>query len=152
MARERILKSDQTHFSEECYKLGNGNYFTDIDSVVLANTENNVFQQYGFKEGRPQVKRFIEIKHKLTTYIENQITKKSKPNAQTYSFAYLCSELNYFRQTDSTIPNVDFYFIIQNEGEYPYNIYEVTEKDGEITYTFKTTVDNYKEFEVVMKQ
>ena len=152
MARERKLEKDkQTHFGKEFQKLGDYNYLTDVDQVVIT-TENEIYHHYQFKQGRPTIKRVVEVKHKVTDYIRRQVKHQDPPNPQTYFFASMCTEINSFRATDSTIPLVEFYYVVQTDGGYPYTIFNVTETDGEVKYNYLTKVENYEQFEAEMKK
>lgn len=150
--RKRVYTNDQTHFSKEFYKVGQENYLTDIDGIFV-NTENEIYSHYKFdsKTKRPRLTRILEVKHKPTDHIRGQVSNTAKPTAQTYFFAEMVSEINYFRESKSD-PLVEFWYVIQSEGKYPHYVYTVDYKDAEVEYVYKGKIETEEEFVKEMRK
>lgn len=147
--RKRLITKDQTNFSQELYKVGEENYFSDLDAVQyidpenevfhLVDTENEVFTHYRYVNNTSVIRRIIEIKYKPTEYLRNLIKGSEKPNPQIQMFSNMVTELNSCRCI-SDRPPLQFYFLIQSEGKYPYFAYDVTNEEGSIKYNYLSQI------------
>lgn len=70
--RDRVYEKDkQTSFAKNHSVLGSKCLLTDIDAIQ--STENEFYNEYWYESGKAILRRFIEVKYKLTNYIKNQI-------------------------------------------------------------------------------
>ena len=137
MARQRKYDLDkQTHFAKTHRELMKGHYMTDMDSIQIINTENQLYNQYTYINGVPIIQRLIEVKSRMTKFIKYIFEGKTKPNPQIKSQAYMVAELNAFRK-QTNYPLMDYWFVIEDEGEYPYEIWKVTTTFGTGEIHFK---------------
>lgn len=143
--RNRVYnKSDQTGFASKHQLLGKNQLLTDFDSVVI-NTENCLYQQYKFVNGSTLVYRFIEVKYKPSDYIKNQIQKIEPLNSQTQAFAYLTYEVNVSRQIQN-LPMVEFNYVVQTSGEYPFYVFKVEGIGQEISFRYIAEIKNDEDY------
>jgi hypothetical protein len=144
--RERKFEIDkQTSFAKNHSVLGSKCLLTDIDAIQ--STENEFYNEYWYESGKPILRRFIEVKYKLTNYIKNQIKRIEKINTQTQMFSYMVYELNQYRKQNN-LPLAEFYYIIQTDGDFPYYVFNVTGINSELKFEYigevKSIID-YKE-------
>ena len=144
--RERKFEIDkQTSFAKNHSVLGSNCLLSDIDAVQ--STENEFYNEYWYENGKPILKRLIEVKYKPTEYIKRQIKRIDRLNAQTQMFSYLIYEINQFRKFQN-LPLAEFYYIIQTNGEMPYYVYNVVGINSKLKFEFigkvKSIID-YKE-------
>ena len=137
MARQRKYELDeQTHFAKTHREVMQGHYMTDIDSLQITNTENQLYQQYTFINSVPIVRRLIEVKSRMSKHLEYMFEYKNKPDAQVKSQAYMVAELNAFRR-QTGYPKIDYWFVVQDLNEYPYSIWNVSTTFGTGEIQFK---------------
>ena len=98
--RKRVYeKNKQTSFAKNHSVLGSKCLLSDIDAVQ--STENEFYNEYWYENGKPILKRLIEVKYKLTDYIKKQIKRIDKLNSQTQMFSYMVYEINQFRKSNN---------------------------------------------------
>jgi hypothetical protein len=132
--RERKFEIDkQTSFAKNHSVLGSNCLLSDIDAVQ--STENEFYNEYWYENGKPILKRLIEVKYKPTNYIKRQIKRIDRLNTQTEMFSYLIYEINQFRKLQD-LPLAEFYYIIQTNGEMPYYIYNVVGINSELKFEY----------------
>ena len=148
MSRERKYeKEQQTHFARTHQKVMKGHYMTDIDSLQIYDTENQVYQQYTYLKSTPLVRRFIEVKSRMSNHLHNMFTGEIKPTEQVRAQAYFVAEVNQFRKRVS-YPKCDYYFVVMDFDNFPYNIYNVTTTfgTGEVIFNKLGTASNEAEY------
>ena len=148
--RIRKYTDGQTHFSKEFYKMG-GEYMTDIDSLQIVDTENQIYNHFNYVKGQPVVRKFIEVKYDLTEDVKRQVKHIDKPKAQTYAIAVTVFEMNCYRR-DQNKPLADFYYVVQTKGDYPYYIFTVTIEDAIVKYNYKCVVENFEDYHREMEK
>ena len=140
MARERKYDLElQTHFAKTHSKVMTGQYMSDLDSIQIVNTENQLYNQYTYKNNIPIVKRIIEVKSRMSKALQYMFEGKTPPTEQVKSQAYFVAELNAFRRQESNFdrPQCDYWFIVEDQGEYPYDIWNVSTTFGTGAIHFK---------------
>lgn len=147
--RERVFEKDkQTSFAKNHSVLGSKCLLTDIDAIQ--STENEFYNEYWYDNGKPMLRRFIEVKYKLTKYIKNQIKRIEKINTQTQMFSYMVYELNQYRKQNN-LPLAEFYYIIQTDGDFPYYVFNVVGINSELKFEYKGKVENLKDYGFMFK-
>tara|TARA_B110000285_G_C15016155_1_gene559172 strand:- start:679 stop:1149 length:471 start_codon:yes stop_codon:yes gene_type:complete len=149
MARERKYELDkQTHFAKTHRAVMKDHYMTDIDSLQIINTENQVYQQYTYINSIPMVRRIIEVKSRMSKSLQYMFDGTTTPNAQVKSQAYMVAEINAFRR-QTNYPQMEYYYVVQDLNEYPYSIWNVTTTFGTGAIQFKemAEVHNDKDFQ-----
>lgn len=147
--RERVYEKDkQTSFAKNHSVLGSKCLLTDIDAIQ--STENEFYNEYWYESGKPILRRFIEVKYKLTNYIKNQIKRIEKINTQTQMFSYMVYELNQYRKQNN-LPLAEFYYIVQTNGNFPYHVFNVTGINSELKFEYKGKVENLKDYGLMFK-
>jgi hypothetical protein len=142
--RKRKFEIDkQTSFAKNHSVLGSNCLLSDIDAVQ--STENEFYNEYWYENGKPMLRRFIEVKYTLTNYIKNQIKRKSEVNSQTKMFSYLTYELNQYRISQN-LPLVEFYFVVQTDGKLPYHVFNVTGINKDLKFEYVGEVKNTNDY------
>jgi ubiquinone/menaquinone biosynthesis C-methylase UbiE len=145
--RERVYeKEKQTSFAKNHSVLGSKCLLTDIDAIQ--STENEFYNEYWYENGKPILKRLIEVKYKPTEYIKRQIKRINRLNTQTQMFSYLIYEINQFRKLQN-LPLAEFYYIIQTNGEMPYYVYNVVGINSELKFEYKGKVKNIFDYKTL---
>jgi len=130
MARKRKYELDkQTHFAKTHSEVMKGHYMTDLDSIQIINTENQLYNQYTYVKSVPMVRRIIEVKSRMSKALLNMFKGITEPTAQVKCQAYMVAELNAFRR-QTKYPLVDYYFVVEDFGDYPYSVWNVTTTFG----------------------
>lgn len=148
MARERRYEKDkQTAFAKTHQRVMKGHYMTDIDSLQIIDTENQMYHQYTYKKGSPIVRRIIEVKSRMSDYLSAIFSGNKPPSQQMIVQSNTVAELNAFR-LQKNLPKVDYIIVVQDFNEYPYKIWKVdtTFGSGELTFTYSSTVWNDTEY------
>lgn len=151
MARERRYKKDeQTDFAKTHQRVMQRHYMTDIDSIQIVDTENQMYHQYTYKKGTPIVRRFIEVKERKSQYLTDVFSGERQPNQQMLVQSNTVAELNAFRKQQD-MPLVDYVIVIQDFEQYPYEIWRcnTTFGTGELTFKYECKVyddDEYKAY------
>lgn len=129
----------QTHFAKTHSKVMTGHYMSDLDSIQIVNTENQLYNQYTYKNNTPIVRRIIEVKSRMSKALQYMFEGKTPPTEQVKSQAYFVAELNAFRRQESNFdrPQCDYWFIVEDHGEYPYDIWSVSTTFGTGEIQFK---------------
>jgi len=146
--RDRLRDKDQqTHFAKTHYSLGSNAYLTDIDGmeVMSFNTENASYKQYNFHNNTPYLTKFIEVKYKLTDYLKKMLKKEIPANGQILVFANTVNEINGYRK-ETGMPEAKFYLVVEDEGNFPYYVFDVKYQDKEIVYKFLGQVHTTQEY------
>ena len=67
MTRKRKYDLDkQSHFARTHQEVMDNHYLTDIDSLQIIDTENQVYQHYTYVNSMPIVPRIIEVKSRMS--------------------------------------------------------------------------------------
>ena len=146
--RDRLLDKDQqTHFAKKHYSLGGKAYLTDMDGIQLISydTENQSYSQYKYFDNTPFLAKFIEVKYTMTNYLKKMLKKQAPPNGQIMVFANTASELNAYREGTNK-PKVKFLLVVEKEGDFPYYVFDVNYKEGQINYHYLGQVFNTQEY------
>lgn len=148
--KPRNFECGQAQFSKDFYKLGNKNYLTDLDSILIGdeviNTENELFLNYTFEDNEVVPKRCFEIKWTMTNSIRKQISGEDKPTPQTRAIMAMAKLINFALSIIGK-PPIQVNYIVQTEGSYPYFVYDVSHDFvGDIVYTYVTTIEDEDEF------
>jgi hypothetical protein len=149
MARQRKYDLDkQTHFAKTHREVMKGVYMSDVDSLQIIDTENQVYHQNrydnrinSFYGTTPLVRRTIEVKYKMSDYLKRMFAGEIEPSNQVIAQAYFIAEANAFKR-ERKLPEVDYWFVVENEGKFPYEIWSVT--------TFPTGELQFKQIGTVM--
>ena len=141
MARQRKYDLDkQTHFAKTHSEVLKGVYMTDVDSLQIIDTENKLYDEYVYTKiggnSVPQVRRVIEIKSRKSKYLEGMFAGEIEPSAGVIAQAYFIAEANVLRRELKFIEAV-YWFVVENEGEFPYEIWNVTTTFGTGAIHFK---------------
>jgi len=148
MARERQFEKDkQTDFAKTHQRVMKGHYMTDIDSIQIVDTENQMYHQYTYKKGTPIVRRFIEVKNRKSQYIVDVFSGERKPSQQMLVQSNTVAELNCFRAAQD-MPKVEYLIVIQDHNEYPYEVWkcDTTFGTGELSFDYQCKVYDDKEY------
>ena len=132
--KRKFNKQEQTHFAKK-HSLLDGVYMSDVDgfTTTLTNSENEVYMEWTYTSNSTMtINRFVE-------------TKSRKPSQQLYAFVSLTTELNAFRKANGQ-PLVDCLLVIEDFGEYPYEVYRMTQKGKDLGFTFLGRVFDDKEY------
>ena len=146
---------EQTHFAKK-HSLLNKQYMSDFDGmstqstsgeVTFNDSENEKYFEYKYTtSSTTTVTRFIETKSRKTAYITDILNGDRKPSEQLKAFATLTTELNGFRKENNT-PLVECWLVIENNGEYPYEVYRISQLvGGELQFESLGTVSNDVEY------
>jgi len=131
-------KEEQTHFAKK-HSILDGVYMTDFDGFTstLSNTENELYAEwtYNNSSGGLVINRFIETKSRKSGYIKSVLEGEREPSQQLVAFVTMATELNAYRK-DKNQPTVSCYLVIEDFGEYPYEVYEMENNKGKIEFTF----------------
>ena len=147
--RDRVYEKDkQTSFAKNHSVLGSKCLLTDIDAIQ--STENEFYNEYWYESGKPILRRFVEVKYKLTNYIKNQIKRIEKINTQTQMFSYMVYELNQYRKQNN-LPLAEFYYIIQTDGDFPYYVFNVTGINSKLKFEYVGEVKNTNDYVSIFK-
>ena len=141
MARERKHDLDkQTHFAKTHREVMKGHYMTDVDSLQIVNTENQSYEQYNYikinGKSIPDIRRYIEVKSRMSKHLEKMFAKEIEPTQQVVAQAYFIAQANAFKRANK-LPEVDYWFVVEDLGEYPYEIWNVTTTFGTGAIHFK---------------
>ena len=142
MARQRKYDlHKQTHFARTHSEvMPKGHYMTDVDSLQITNTENQLYQQYNYIKinGRsiPDVRKFIEVKSRMSKHTEKMFAGDITPSNQVVAQAYFIAQANAFRREHKMTEAV-YWFVVEDLGEYPYEIWNVTTTFGTGEIQFK---------------
>ena len=144
MARQRKYELDeQTHFAKTHREVMKGVYMSDIDSLQIIDTENQVYNQnrYDNKTNScygtvPEIRRTIEVKYKMSDYLKDMFAGNIIPSNQVIAQAYFIAQANAFKRANK-LPEVDYWFVVEDLGEYPYEIWNVTTTFGTGAIHFK---------------
>lgn len=145
MARQRKHELDkQTHFARTHSRILKGVYMTDVDSLQIIDTENQVYHQNHYDNNIksfygtsiPEIRRTIEVKYKMSDYLKGVFAGDITPSNQVIAQAYFTAQVNVFRR-EHKYPEAVYWFVVENEGEYPYEIWSVTTTFGTGEIHFK---------------
>ena len=149
MSRERKYnKDEQTHFAKKHKALLNGVYMSDVDgfTTTLTNSENEVYMEWTYNTNSTlSINRFVETKSRKTEYIKAVLEGERKPSQQLFAFVSVTTELNAFRKANK-LPLVDCLLVIEDFGDYPYEVYRITQKGKDLGFTFLGRVFDDKEY------
>ena len=148
-----MYESDkQTHFAKTHQEVMKGHYMTDVDSLQIKNTENQLYQQYTYTKTNtgnsyPDVRRFIEVKSRTSKHLERMFAGKIPPTQQVVAQAYFIAQLNAFKRQNK-LSEVDYWFVVEDNGDYPYEIWSVTTTfgTGAIHFDMIGEVNDKKEY------
>jgi hypothetical protein len=149
MARQRQYNlEEQTHFAKTHQKVMQRHYMTDVDRMQIVDTENQMYHQYTYKNGSPIVGRVLEVKSKNTAYLSNILNGIKPPSQQMIAQSNLVAEMNGFRKVNGGKP-VEYVIVIQNEEDYPYDIWtcDTTFGTGQLKFTYQGKVECDEEYE-----
>lgn len=145
--KRKYNKQEQTHFAKK-HSLLDGVYMSDVDgfTTTLTNSENEVYMEWTYTSNSTMtINRFVETKSRKSEYIQAVIKGERKPSQQLYAFVSLTTELNAFRKANGQ-PLVDCLLVIEDFGEYPYEVYRMTQKGKDLGFTFLGRVFDDKEY------
>ncbi len=145
--KRKFNKQEQTHFAKK-HSLLDGVYMSDVDgfTTTLTNSENEVYMEWTYTSNSTMtINRFVETKSRKSEYIQAVIKGDRKPSQQLYAFVSLTTELNAFRKANGQ-PLVDCLLVIEDFGEYPYEVYRMTQKGKDLGFTFLGRVFDDKEY------
>ena len=145
--KRKFNKQEQTHFAKK-HSLLDGVYMSDVDgfTTTLTNSENEVYMEWTYTSNSTMtINRFVETKSRKSEYIQAVIKGERKPSQQLYAFVSLTTELNAFRKANGQ-PIVDCLLVIEDFGEYPYEVYRMTQKGKDLGFTFLGRVFDDKEY------
>ena len=148
MARQRKHDLDkQTHFARTHQEVMDNHYLTDIDSLQIMDTENEVYQHYTYINAIPVVRRIIEVKSRMSEHLKAMFSGEVQPTQQVKAQAYMVAELNGFRR-QSKWPLMEYYFVVEDFNEYPYSVWNVTTTrgTGEIQFKQIATIYNHQDY------
>ena len=152
MARERKYDLDkQTHFARMHSELLKGIYMTDVDSLQIINTENKLYKEYDYikigGKSFPDVRRVIEVKSRMSKYLERMFAGEIEPSQGVIAQAYFIAQANAFRREHKMTEAV-YWFVVEDFGEFPYEVWNVTTTfgTGEIQFKQIGTVMNKAEY------
>ena len=156
MARQRKLDLDkQTHFARTHSRVMKGVYMSDIDSLQIIDTENQVYHQNHYDNNIksfygtvPEIRRTIEVKYKMSDYLKGVFSGDITPSNQVIAQAYITAQVNVFRREHKR-PEVVYWFVVEDEGEYPYEIWNawtIPYGTGEIHFKQIGTVMNDEQY------
>jgi hypothetical protein len=149
MARERKYEKDkQTHFAKTHQRVMKHHYMTDIDSIQIVDTENQMYHQYTYKNGTPIVRRIIEVKSQSSTYLQNILSGMKPPSQQMIVQSNTVAELNAFRKQQG-MPLAQYVIVIQDYNKFPYNIWhcDTSFGSGKLNFEHRGKVECDEEFE-----
>jgi len=150
--KRKFNKQEQTHFAKK-HSLLDGVYMSDVDgfTTTLTNSENEVYMEWTYTSNSTMtINRFVETKSRKSEYIQAVIKGDRKPSQQLYAFVSLTTELNAFRKANGQ-PLVDCLLVIEDFGEYPYEVYRMTQKGKDLGFTFLGRVFDDKEYKQMFK-
>jgi len=150
--KRKFNKQEQTHFAKK-HNLLDGVYMSDVDgfTTTLTNSENEVYMEWTYTSNSTMtINRFVETKSRKSEYIQAVIKGDRKPSQQLYAFVSLTTELNAFRKANGQ-PLVDCLLVIEDFGEYPYEVYRMTQKGKDLGFTFLGRVFDDKEYKQMFK-
>jgi hypothetical protein len=160
--RKRFYNQDeQTHFAKK-HSLLDKQYMSDFDAmstqttsgdVTFNDSENQRYFEYKYtSESTPLVTRFIETKSRKSGYITDVLNGEIQPSEQFKAYATLTTELNAFRKANK-MPIVECLLVIEDFGEYPYEIYRVSQIiGGEVQFEFIGKVYNDEQYREMFQQ
>ena len=149
MARQRLHNiEEQTDFAKTHQRVMQGHYMTDVDSIQIVDTENQMYHQYTYKKGTPIVGRIIEVKSRNTSYLNNILQGIKPPSQQMLVQSNTVAELNGFRKQND-MPLVEYVIVIQNHDKYPYDIWNcnTTFGTGQLNFEYRGKVECDEEYE-----
>lgn len=135
--KRKFNKEEQTHFAKK-HSLLDGVYMTDFDgySTTLSNTENKTYAEWTYNSSRSMIiNRFVETKTRKSAYIESILNGEREPSQQLFAFVTMASELNAFRKANNQ-PTIDCLLVIEDFGDYPYEIYKMENNKGTIRFEY----------------
>jgi len=145
--KRKFNKQEQTHFAKK-HSLLDGVYMSDVDgfTTTLTNSENEVYMEWTYTSNSTMtINRFVETKSRKSEYIQAVIKGDRKPSQQLYAFVSLTTELNAFRKANGQ-PLADCLLVIEDFGEYPYEVYRMAQKGKDLEFTFLGRVFDDKEY------
>ena len=145
--KRKFNKQEQTHFAKK-HSLLDGVYMSDVDgfTTTLTNSENEVYMEWTYTSNSTMtINRFVETKSRKSEYIQAVIKGDRKPSQQLYAFVSLTTELNAFRKANN-LPLADCLLVIEDFGDYPYEVYRMTQKGKDLGFTFLGRVFDDKEY------
>lgn len=145
--KRKFNKQEQTHFAKK-HSLLDGVYMSDVDgfTTTLTNSENEVYMEWTYTSNSTMtINRFVETKSRKSEYIQAVIKGERKPSQQLYAFVTLTTELNAFRKANGQ-PLADCLLVIEDFGEYPYEVYRMAQKGKDLEFTFLGRVFDDKEY------
>ena len=146
--KRKYNKEQQTHFAKKHQSLLDGVYMSDVDgfTTTLTNSENEVYMEWTYTSNSIlTVNRFVETKSRKSEYIQAVLNGERKPSQQLYAFVSITTELNAFRKANKQ-PLVDCLLVIEDFGDYPYEVYRMTQKGKDLGFTFLGRVFDDKEY------
>ena len=149
MSRERKYnKDEQTHFAKKHKALLNGVYMSDVDgfTTTLTNSENELYMEWTYtSNSNMTINRFVETKSRKTEYIKAVLEGERMPSQQLYAFVTLTTELNAFRKANN-LPLTECLLVIEDFGDYPYEVYRMSQKGKDLDFKFIGRVFDDKEY------
>ena len=149
MSRERKYnKDEQTHFAKKHKALLNGVYMSDVDgfTTTVTKSENEVYMEWTYNTNSTlSINRFVETKSRKTEYIKAVLKGERKPSQQLYAFVSLTTELNAFRKANN-LPLTECLLVIEDFGDYPYEVYRMSQKGKDLDFKFIGRVFDDKEY------
>ena len=125
---------------EGCAKLKN--ITSESESPVLMLSKSACSYTKSEAQEEPS---FVETKSRKSEYIKAILEGEKPPSQQLYAFVSVTTELNAFRKANNQ-PLVDFLLVIEDFGEYPYEVYRITQKGMDLGFTFIGRVFDDKEY------
>lgn len=155
MARKREYdKEKQTQFAKTHQRLNmKRHYMTDIDSIQIVDTENQIYHQYTYKYGSAITKRIIEVKSRMSNYLKAQLTGKQPPSQQMIVQSNTAAEMNGFRATKNITP-VEYLIVVYDFDEYPFEVYScsTTFGTGNLEISFVASIWNDTQYQAFFTQ
>ena len=147
MERRKYGRDKQPKVMKEDYELHNL-YATDIDDVKWV--QDASFCQYEFANDMVIPTRLIEIKHDATDFVADLVRGRIPPTPQIKCLLAITKEMNAGRSL--IIPDAEpcvLNLVVQTNGDYPFYVFDVYEKEGRVKYDFMAKLENlgqYKAF------
>jgi hypothetical protein len=150
MGRNREYDKDKQSDFAKKHREVPGVYMTDLDGIIWTtnNTENQVYVEYGFiGDKKSEARKIVEVKHGLTGYLSKMMTGQIPPNAQLIALVDLTADVNRGREVANK-ELLQFWYIIQTEGDLPYDVYKV---NTDYSFEFIATVTSQADFDSLFK-
>lgn len=160
--RKRFYNHDEQSGFAKKHSLLDKQYMTDFDAmstqttsgdVTFNDSENERYCEYKYtSNSTPSVTRFVETKSRKSEYIQSVLNGEIQPSEQFKAFAMLTTELNAFRKANG-LPLVECLLVIEDFGEYPFEVYRVSQiQGGEIKFDYVGKVFNDEQYKQMFQQ